>query len=96
MATHTKCPRTIAALVLTLALVTVFSNRSRADDLKRVRTESPVLSRVMTRAFDRSATFRWLVERIEQSDVIVYLTCDRLDQTLSGRTALATARLGVR
>jgi hypothetical protein len=97
MATHRQCLRAIGALVLTIVFVMAFSNQAHADDLKRIRTESPTLSTVMTTAFDRSATFRSLVERIEQSDVIVYLTCERFDATnLNGRTALATARLGVR
>jgi hypothetical protein len=37
------------------------------------------------------------VERIEQSDVIVHLTCDRFRASaLAGRTVLAAARVGVR
>ena len=95
MSTHTKSLRTISALAV--VLVTVCSSRPQADDLKRIRTESPTLAKVMTGAFDRSATFRSLVERIEQSDAIVYLTCEQFDETtLSGRTALMAARPGVR
>ena len=97
MATHTKCLRAVGALLLAIVFVTAFPNRAHADDLQRIRTESPVLSTVMATAFDRSATFRLLVERIERSDVIVYLTCERFGtSTLSGRTALTAAQPGVR
>jgi hypothetical protein len=97
MATHTKCLRAAGLLALTIVFAAAFSNRARADDLGRIRPESRVLSAAMVMASGRSATFRSLVERIEQSDVIVYLTCERFDaSTLSGRTALAAAQPGVR
>ena len=97
MATHTKGPRAAGAFVLAIALTAAGSSRAHAGDLTRIRTELPVLSTMMTDAFDRSATFRVLVERIEQSDVIVYLTCERFDDAvLSGRTALAAAPPGAR
>ena len=97
MPTHTKWLRAAGALVLTLVLVTVCSNRARAGEFERIRVESAVLHSVMAKTLDRSATFRRLVEQVEQSDVIVYLTCERFDvSTLSGRTALTAAQPGVR
>lgn len=93
MATHTKWLCTI----LTPLVGLIWANRADADRLNRVRSESPLLQMVINTTLDHSATFRSLVERIEQSDVIVYLTCHRFDGgSLSGRTALAIAHPGVR
>jgi hypothetical protein len=97
MATHTKCIRPAGALALTIVFATTFAHRAQAGVLGRIRPDAPVLSAVIATASDRSATFRSLVERIEQSDVIVYMTCERFEtSTLSGRTALAAAQPGVR
>jgi hypothetical protein len=84
-------------VALAMALVPVFSHRVWADDLQRIRPESDVLKTVMATARERSVTFRSLVERIERSDLIVYMTCSHFESvTLAGRTLLAAARPGVR
>jgi len=86
-----------AVIALAMALVPLFSNQVCADDLERIRTESDVLNTVMATALERSVTFRSLVERIERSDLIVYVTCSHFESvTLAGRTLLATAPPGVR
>jgi hypothetical protein len=95
MPSRSQCSRVLIALAI--AVVPVFSNRVWADDLERIRPESPVLKAVMATALERSATFRSLVERIERSDLIVYVTCSQFESvTLAGRTLLASARPGVR
>ncbi len=97
MATHTTCLRAAGLLALTIVVAPAMSQQARAGEIRRIRPESPELVAAMAMASDRSATFRSLVERIGQSDLIVYLTCERFDNsTLSGRTALAVVRPGVR
>ena len=67
------------------------------EEFNRVRSESSRLRMVVATTFARSATFQSLVNRIEQSDVIVYLTCHHFGSaTLIGQTALISARPGVR
>jgi hypothetical protein len=78
-------------------LLTVASTRGRAERFERIRTESGFLTAVVEAGIERSVSFRSLVERIEQSDVIVHLTCDRFKSgTLAGRTLLASAGPEVR
>jgi hypothetical protein len=84
-------------MALALLLVTVFSKQGRAEGFERIRPESALLTSAMTTAFERSATFRSFVERIEQSDVIVHLTCGRFKSgTLAGQTSLGSAGPAVR
>ena len=93
MASHPKWFCTILALFATV----ICANRVDAGSMARVRSESPLLRTVIASARDYSATFRSLLQRIEQSDVIVYLTCHRFDVgAIGGRTALAVAHPGVR
>lgn len=90
-------PLTVRTLAFTIMMVTVLANRARAEDFERIRTESSLLSTVMKAALVRSPTLRSLVEQIEQSDVIVYLTCEHFaSSALAGRTSLAMVRPGVR
>jgi hypothetical protein len=95
MRSHSRCSRVIVPLVL--VILTVFSSRGRAESFQRVRTESALLTTVVEAGFERSASFRSLIGRIEQSDVIVHLTCSRFKSvTLAGRTLLASAGPDVR
>jgi hypothetical protein len=43
----------------------------------RLRPQSPRIKAWLARGFDRSATMRELVDRIEQADVVVYLEIER-------------------
>ena len=87
MRTHSQGKRARAAIAL--LFVAVFSNRGQAQGLQRIRPES-TLTAVFDRAVERSPTFRLIVERIEQSDVIVHLTCSTFRSLLlAGRTALS-------
>jgi hypothetical protein len=64
--------------------------------LQRIRPE-PTLTAVIDRAVERSPTFRLIVGRIEQSDVIVHLTCNNFRSLLlAGRTALVAKGSDVR
>jgi hypothetical protein len=66
-------------------------------ELTRIRPESSLLRTIVVSAFERSALFRSLVDRIEQSDVVVHLTCAQFSSlTLSGRTLLVAATPPVR
>lgn len=93
MATHTTWFCTILAVFATL----ICANRVDASSMARVRSESPLLRTVIANARDYSVTFQSLLERIEQSDVIVFLTCHRFEVgALGGQTALTVAHPGVR
>jgi len=94
MRTHSQGKRARAAIAL--LFVAVFSNRGQAQGLQRIRPE-PTLTAVFDRAVERSPTFRLIVERIEQSDVIVHLTCSNFRSLLlAGRTALVAKGSDVR
>ena len=95
MATHTH-PLRMAGLLAILS-VSVVSVPVRAAGTERIRPQSSLLRAAVSTGVDRSPTFRMLVDRIEQSDVIVHLTCDRFDtSTLRGRTVLTAANASVR
>jgi len=95
MRIHSWCSRAIVPLVL--VLLTVFSNRGRAESFERIRPEPGLLTTVVETGFERSVLFRALVERIRQSDVIVHLTCSRFKtRRLAGQTLLASAGPDVR
>jgi hypothetical protein len=95
MLTHSQGKRARAAIAL--LFVTVFWIRGRAEGLERIRTESNQLALVFERTVERSPTFRLIVERIEQSDVIVHVTCSNFRSLLlAGRTALVSGGPDVR
>jgi hypothetical protein len=95
MAMHTS--RLRAATLLAIIAVAHLSAQTPTADLARIRPESSLLRAVVATTFDRSATFRSLVDRIEHSDVIVHLTCEQFSSlTLTGRTVLVTATAHVR
>jgi hypothetical protein len=95
MAMHTS--RLSAATLLPIIAVAHLSARTPTADLTRIRSKSSLLRSVVATTFDRSATFRSLVDRIEHSDVIVHLTCEQFSNlTLNGRTVLVTDTAHVR
>jgi hypothetical protein len=95
MPTHSQ--GTCARAAIALLLVTVFWTRGQAEGLERIRPESNQLALVFIRAVERSPTLRLMVERIEQSDVIVHLTCSNFRSLLlAGRTALVSQGPAVR
>src|ERR1700730_11822968 len=67
--------------VWTLAWLLLFlSACARADEGRppdpHLRTDEPALVAAVASATDRSATFHGLVERLNRSDVVVYLSFD--------------------
>lgn len=70
---------------------------SRADDLKHVRTEVSYLHTVFEHAVSRSSTLSTIVERIDRSNVIAYVTCEHfISVTIEGRTMWVAAVHDVR
>jgi hypothetical protein len=87
--------RTFALLLLLLLSATYA--RAQADALQRVRTDSRYLRLVMASGIERSPTFRQIVDRLEQSDVIVEIQCGQFaGSILAGRTVLLAAQPTVR
>jgi hypothetical protein len=74
---------------------------ARADDCRpadpHLRSDEPALVAAIASAADRSPTFHRLVERLNRSDVVVYLTFDgRPAWDLAGRTTFVSAAGGRR
>ncbi len=83
--------RTIRMLVCTAILVVV-SRPSNADNLQRIRTTSTYLQATLAAATEKSPTLRSIIDRIDASNVIVYVTCDRFESVmLNGKTLWADA-----
>jgi hypothetical protein len=81
-----------ALVVAAIAFPLIVPHRLQANRPDRIRPASPYLKTVIATGRDRSATLRSLVERIEQSNVIVYLTCTTFASvTMAGRTFLVSA-----
>ena len=75
-----------------LALLTICSNQVRAEGYEHIRPEAPMLKTAMASALEGSPTFRSIVERIDDSDVIVHMTCGYFKSaTMAGRTMLSSA-----
>ena len=68
-----------------------------AADIERIRIESTYLRPVVADAAAHSETFRRLVDEIQRSNVIVYVTCEHFrSATLRGRTRLLSGSHDVR
>ena len=91
----TSCLCRIAAVLV--AALTVITSDAHAQEIVRVRVESPYLQSVLARASDKSLTLRRLTDRIEASNVIVYITCEHFRSLmLRGQTTLMSASGEVR
>ena len=93
MVSHTKwlCTSMVFLFMLISAV------RVDGGGMNRVRSESGLLRAMMATAASQSQTFRSLLERIQESDVIVHVMCHRFDdRRLSGLTMLAYVHPGVR
>jgi len=74
-----------------LALVTICPTRLRAEDFEHIRPEAPMLRTAIAAAREGSATFRSIVDRIADSDVIVHMTCGYFKSALiAGSTMLSS------
>ncbi|HVZ21817.1 MAG TPA: hypothetical protein VG871_12175 [Vicinamibacterales bacterium] len=89
--------RLAAALLLLLCSTRGARAQAPPQAVEHVRTDSPPLRRAIASGVERSPTFRRIVDRLEQSDVIVEVQCARFaESTLAGRTVLLSAQPGVR
>ena len=71
--------------------------QAQAGGPQRVRTDSRYLRLVVASGIERSPTFRRIVDRLEQSDVIVEVQCGYFTGSQrAGRTVLLSAQPGVR
>ena len=99
MATYTVRALCIAicTLVVLLALSTQSHAQPMAQSVPRIRVESGRLRTELAHVIDRSPTLRGIVGQIEQSDVIVHVTCEHfVSVTLEGRTVWGSAGPDVR
>jgi hypothetical protein len=75
-----------------LALFTICSSPARAEDFEHIRPDAPMLKMAIAAALEGSATFRSIVDRIADSDVIVHMTCGYFrSATMAGKTMLSSA-----
>jgi hypothetical protein len=83
--------------VLLLLLLSANHARAQAEVTPRVRTDSPYLRLVIASGIERSPTFRHIVDRLDQSDLIVEVQCGHFaGSLLAGRTVLLSAHPSVR
>jgi hypothetical protein len=95
MAAHNV--RAFCIALCTSVLLLIMPNRSQAENVLRIRTESTYVHAVLSDASRRSPILLTLVQRIAESNVIVYVTCERFDTTaLDGRTIWGSASADVR
>jgi hypothetical protein len=84
-------------LFLLSALLSAAPRRAQADGMERVRTDTPHLRLLIAAGIERSPTFHGIIDRLEQSDLIVELQCGRFaESTLAGRTVFLSAQPTVR
>jgi hypothetical protein len=93
--THTYTPLVLLLLLL-VGLPPVLSAETVAPNQRRhIRTNDPRLMRIVHEGFRASATFRGLVERLQQSDVVVYLESGGLGSS-DGRLMFLSKVAGLR
>src|SRR6186997_301870 len=96
-----RCPRLLLLAALTLCAVTRVTAESLIDQPPRycqVRTTDRRLSAAVERGLRDSPTFRELVNRINASDVVVYVTADAatLPPGVDGRLTFLSSTGGFR
>jgi len=94
MATYTV--RALCITACTSLVLFALPNQARAESMPqsvpRIRVQSRHLHTQLTQVIDRSPTLRAIVGRIEQSNVIAYVTCEHFATIgLEGRTAWGSA-----
>ena len=89
---HTYTARIVRVVVCTFVVLFAVAARSQAESIQRIRTTSSLIHAALAGASEKSPTLRAIVERIAQSNVIVYVTCEQFKTvTISGRTMWADA-----
>ncbi len=81
--------RAVALLVLPILLLRPVD--AGADTVERIRPTAPYLAGLIREGVASSATFRALVERITQSDLVVYVVPSDLGSHLFGQLTFMTA-----
>jgi hypothetical protein len=86
-----------------LALLIAPATRAAADEaadfahLPRIRTADARLRRLIQQGMRRSSTFKALVDRLQRSDVVVYVQCDGDPRSrLAGRLTFVSSAGGFR
>ena len=94
METH-RWTRTFALLLLLLLPATYA--QAQAEPMQRVRTDSRYLRLVIASGIERAPTFRRIMDRLDQSDVIAEVQCGNFTGSQQvGRTVLLAALPTVR
>ncbi len=82
--------------VLVLLMLSAAPAAAGLDDVPRLRTGDRRLRALLDEAVARSPSLRALVERLQRSDVVVYLRCGALSPRLDGRLTFVSAVGGFR
>jgi hypothetical protein len=94
--TRTRAAVALVLLVLALMPVALAADSPRGPGVPHIRTTDARLRRLVREGVRTSETFRALVERLDRSDVVVYLDCDGAAQRRGGRLAFISAAGGYR
>ena len=86
----------LLALMFTLTPIALAAQDPHDEAQRHVRATDPLMLRLIREGQQRSATFRALIERLEQSDVIVYLECGGRSAPPGGRLTFISAAAGLR
>jgi hypothetical protein len=87
-------------LLLTL-LCGVAVDPLRADDIDdepkpRLRITDPQLQALLQRGVEQSPSLRALIDRLDRTDVVVYVQCARLRSGIDGQLTFVSAAAGLR
>jgi hypothetical protein len=89
---HTSTARIVRVVVCTLIVLLAVAAHSHAESIQRIRTTSSLVHAVLAGASAESPTLRAIIERIAQSNVVVYVTCEQFKTVMiNGRTMWAKA-----
>jgi hypothetical protein len=77
--------RSCGLIVAALSFIVTCDHHVAAATIARIRPMAPYLEAFLKEGMASSATFRALVERIQRSDLVVYIAPGTLDARLRGR-----------
>jgi hypothetical protein len=88
-------------LLLVLLLFVTAVHPLRADDLDeepkpRLRVTDADMRALLQRGIAESPSLRLLIDRLERTDVVVYLKCERLRTGIDGQLTFVSAAAGLR
>lgn len=95
---HTRLlVRTVTLVIASLTYASIATASPEDDSDRHIRTTDARLRGLVQQGSRISQTFRALVDRIERSDVVVYLRCDAdLSQGMEGRLTFLSSAGGRR